>query len=45
LQLIQTVLQNPNYRDRVRHFQKILAQTPGLDVAADIIEQAFQNTR
>jgi len=45
LQLVQTVLQNPNYRDRARHFEEIIAQTQGLDAAADIIEQAFQSIR
>jgi zeaxanthin glucosyltransferase len=45
LQLVQTVLRNPDYRDRARHFQEIIAQTQGLDVAAGIIEQAFQKYR
>jgi zeaxanthin glucosyltransferase len=39
--LIRTVLENPSYRDRARHFQEVIAQTQGLDVAADIIEHAF----
>jgi zeaxanthin glucosyltransferase len=45
LQLVQTVLRNPDYRDRARHFQEIIAQTQGLDVAAGIIEQALQKYR
>jgi MGT family glycosyltransferase len=40
--LIQRVRKNPAYRDRARHFQKVIAQTRGLDVAADAIEQAFE---
>jgi zeaxanthin glucosyltransferase len=40
--LIQQVEGNPNYRDRARYFQKVIAQTHGLDKAADVIEQAFQ---
>jgi len=45
LQTIQTVLQNPNYGERARYFQEIIAQTRGLDVAADVIEQALQKTQ
>jgi zeaxanthin glucosyltransferase len=40
-QLIAKVRANPNYRDKARWFQKILAETHGLDVAADVIEQVF----
>lgn len=42
LQMVQKVLHNPSYRDRARHFQEIIAQTRGLDMAAGLIEQAFQ---
>jgi zeaxanthin glucosyltransferase len=42
LELILRVTTNPNYRDKARSFQKILGETRGLDVAADIIERAFQ---
>jgi zeaxanthin glucosyltransferase len=41
-QLIQRVRKNPSYRDRARHFQKVIARTQGLDVAADVIEGAFR---
>jgi len=41
-ELIQKVLKNPSYRDRARYFQKVIAQTRGLDVAAEAIEQAFR---
>jgi len=40
--LIQEVLENPRYREKARWFQKVIAQTRGLDVAADVIERAFQ---
>jgi UDP:flavonoid glycosyltransferase YjiC (YdhE family) len=40
--LIQKVLQVPSYRERAEYFQKVISKTRGLDVAADIIEQAFQ---
>jgi MGT family glycosyltransferase len=43
--LIQKVLDNPSYRDKARWFQKVIAQTCGLDVAADAIEQAFKETQ
>ena len=40
--LIENVLQDPSYRERAEYFQKVIAKTHGLDVAAHIIEQAFQ---
>lgn len=40
--LVQKVLDNPNYREKARHFQKVIARTHGLDVAADAIDQAFR---
>jgi UDP:flavonoid glycosyltransferase YjiC (YdhE family) len=40
--LIETVLQDPSYRERAEYFQKVISRTRGLDVAADIIEQTFQ---
>jgi len=40
--LIQQVLENSAYRERARWFQKVIAQTRGLDVAADVIERAFE---
>jgi MGT family glycosyltransferase len=39
---IEKVLQDPRYRERANYFQKVIAKTRGLDVAAKIIEQAFQ---
>lgn len=41
-ELITRVSSNPRYRDKARWFQKILKQTRGLDVAADIVERAFE---
>jgi zeaxanthin glucosyltransferase len=40
--LIQEVLENPRYREKARWFQKVIGQTRGLDVAADVIERAFR---
>jgi zeaxanthin glucosyltransferase len=41
-ELIQRVRKNPSYRLRARYFQKVIARTRGLDVAAYAIEQAFK---
>jgi zeaxanthin glucosyltransferase len=41
--LIEGVLDNPRYRDKARWFQKVITQTRGLDVAADVIERAFKS--
>ena len=40
--LIQEVLENPRYREKARWFQKVIAQTRGLDMAAEVIERAFR---
>ena len=40
--LIHEVLENPRYREKARWFQKVIAQTRGLDVAANVIERAFR---
>jgi hypothetical protein len=40
--LIEKALQDPSYRERADYFQKVISKTRGLDVAADIIEHAFQ---
>jgi MGT family glycosyltransferase len=42
--LIQRVMNNPVYRDKARYFQHVIAQTRGLDIAADVIEQVFQKS-
>jgi len=39
---VQEVLGNPSYRDTARRFQRTIAQTHGLDRAADVLERAFQ---
>jgi UDP:flavonoid glycosyltransferase YjiC (YdhE family) len=44
-ELIQRVRKNPSYRDRARYFQKVIAQTRGLDLAADLIERAFKRNQ
>ena len=38
---IRGVLSDPRYRIRAQHFAGVIAQTHGLDLAADVIEQAF----
>jgi MGT family glycosyltransferase len=43
--LIQWVLRSPNYRDRAAHFQRVIARTRGLDLAAALIERAFQTNQ
>jgi len=40
-ELVVKVTANPSYRDKAAWFQKVLAETRGLDVAADIIERAL----
>jgi zeaxanthin glucosyltransferase len=40
-ELIQRVLRDQSYSDKARYFKKVIAQTRGLDVAADVIERAF----
>ena len=41
-ELIVKVRSNPSYHDKACWFQKILRETRGLDVAADIIERTFE---
>jgi zeaxanthin glucosyltransferase len=40
-ELIQLVRRDQSYSDKARYFQKVIARTRGLDVAADVIERAF----
>jgi len=40
--LIERVLQDPSYHEQAHYFQKVISKTRGLEVAADIIEHAFQ---
>jgi zeaxanthin glucosyltransferase len=42
LSAIRNVLNNPSYRERARYFQEVIGETRGLEVAADLIEEAFQ---
>ena len=39
--LIQKVLSDPGYRKRAQYFRRVIAETNGLDLAADVIERAF----
>ncbi|HYZ74667.1 MAG TPA: nucleotide disphospho-sugar-binding domain-containing protein [Chthoniobacterales bacterium] len=43
--LIEKVLHDPSYRERAEYFREGISKTRGLDMAADIVEQAFQNIR
>ena len=42
LELIRKVLTNRSYAERAHYFKEVIAKTRGLDIAADVIEQAFQ---
>jgi zeaxanthin glucosyltransferase len=44
-ELIKKVRKNPSYRDKARYFQKVIARTQGLDLAADVIERAFKKNQ
>jgi MGT family glycosyltransferase len=41
-QLIAKVLGDQGYSNRAQHFRRVIAETRGLDLAADAIERAFQ---
>jgi len=41
--LIRKVMKNNSYRDQARRFQKVIAESRGIEVAADVIEQAFRD--
>jgi zeaxanthin glucosyltransferase len=41
--LIAKIKENPKYRDKAGWFQKVLSETRGLEVAADIVERAFED--
>ena len=43
--LVDEVLTDSTFRDNARYFQKVIAETNGLSMAADILEQAFGLTR
>jgi MGT family glycosyltransferase len=45
LEAMRKVLENQRYRERARYFQKVIAETRGLEVAADRIVQAFQTSQ
>jgi zeaxanthin glucosyltransferase len=39
--LVHRVRTKQHYHDKARYFQKVIAQTQGLDLAAEVIERAF----
>lgn len=41
-ELVDKVLNNPAYREKARWFENVIAQTRGLDLAAEVIERAFK---
>jgi len=43
--LINKVLVSPGYRERARYFQDLIAESRGLDVAADVIERALETSQ
>jgi zeaxanthin glucosyltransferase len=43
--LLDQVLNEHTYRDNARYFQKVIAETDGLSVAADLIEESLGVTR
>ena len=42
--LLDQVLNEPIYRDNARYFQKVIAETSGLSVAADLIEESLTSS-
>ena len=44
LELIKKVLTNHSYEERAHYFKETIVRTRGLDIAADVIEQAFQKS-
>ncbi|MCU1319218.1 MAG: glycosyltransferase, family [Edaphobacter sp.] len=40
--LIQSVLEDPDYRSNAIYFQEVIEETRGLDVAADVIGRVFE---
>ncbi len=43
--LIEKVLKDSSYHDRSQYFRRVIAETRGLDVGADVIERAFNGNR
>ena len=42
--LLEQVLNEPTYRDNARYFQKVISETNGLSVAADLMEESLGAT-
>ena len=40
-ELVQRVRTKPSYREKAQYFQKVIAETRGLDLAAEVIEEAL----
>jgi zeaxanthin glucosyltransferase len=40
--LIQKILHTPAYREKAQYFRNVIAKRPGLEVAAQAIEHAFE---
>jgi zeaxanthin glucosyltransferase len=45
LELIRKVLTNRRYAERAHYFKEVIAKTRGLDIAAHVVEQAFQKAQ
>jgi UDP:flavonoid glycosyltransferase YjiC (YdhE family) len=43
--LLDSVFNDPTYRDNARYFQRVIAETDGLSKAADLLESAFGRHR
>ena len=43
--LIQKVLDEPAYRTKAHYFRKVITQSRGLDIAADVLERAFEENQ
>ena len=43
--LIEKVLDEPAYRAKAHYFRKVITQTRGLDIAADVLERAFEENQ
>jgi zeaxanthin glucosyltransferase len=41
-ELISKVLGNPAHCDKARYFQNVIAETNGLEKAADVLQESFQ---
>jgi zeaxanthin glucosyltransferase len=42
VEIVRKMLTNRSYAERAHYFKEVIGKTCGLDIAADVIEQAFQ---